>query len=102
MGLINHLAKACFVQGSTDERIKMNVRAKEDTALLSTCIDTAMEQEPAVMLVKKRSFSVPKFNRRQESKSMCMFKGFGRGSRFANLQVIRIGLHTLDVVLKLM
>ena len=42
MGLINHLAKACFVQGLVNERIQTIVRAKGRAAALSVCIDTAL------------------------------------------------------------
>lgn len=42
MGLINHLAKACFVQGLVNERIQTIVRAKGEAAALSVCIDTAL------------------------------------------------------------
>jgi hypothetical protein len=34
MGLINRLAKACFVQGLSNDRIQTIVRAKEGTILL--------------------------------------------------------------------
>jgi hypothetical protein len=35
MGLINHLAKVCCVQGLSDERVQTIVRAKGETATLS-------------------------------------------------------------------
>jgi hypothetical protein len=54
MGLINHLAKACFLQGLIIERIQTTVRAKGETALLSTCIDCALEEESAIMSVRER------------------------------------------------
>jgi hypothetical protein len=52
VGLINHLAKACFVQGLSNERIQTIVRAKGETALLSVCIDAAMEEESAILSAK--------------------------------------------------
>ena len=58
MGLINHLAKACFVQGLSNERIQTIVRSKGETALLSTCIDAALEEESAIL--SARGFSVQK------------------------------------------
>ena len=36
MGLINHIAKACFVQGLNNEKIQTIERSKGETALLST------------------------------------------------------------------
>jgi len=44
MGLINHLAKACFVQGLSNERIQTIVWSKGETALLSTCIGAALRK----------------------------------------------------------
>jgi len=60
MGLINHLAKACFVQGLSNERIQTIVRSKGETAVLSTCIDTALEEESAILSARERGFSVHK------------------------------------------
>jgi hypothetical protein len=45
MGLSNHLAKPCFVHGLRNERIQTIVRSEGETALLSTCIDAALEEE---------------------------------------------------------
>jgi hypothetical protein len=60
MVLINHLAKACFLQGLSNERIQTNVRAKGETALLSVCIDAAMEEESAILSAKERGFTAPR------------------------------------------
>jgi hypothetical protein len=60
MWLINHLAKACFVQGLSNERIQIVVRSKGETALLSTCIDAALEEESAILSARERGFSVHK------------------------------------------
>ena len=57
MGLINHLAKACFVQGLSNERIQTIVRSKGETALLSTCIDAALEEESAILSAREREGS---------------------------------------------
>jgi hypothetical protein len=73
MGLINHLAKACFVQGLSNERIQTIVRSKGETALLSSCIDTALEEESAILSARERGFSV----QRGEGS---MFKGSARVS----------------------
>lgn len=60
MGLINHLAKACFVQGLSNERIQTIVRSKGETAVLSTCIDAALEEESAILSARERGFAVHK------------------------------------------
>jgi len=44
MDLINHLAKACFVQWLSNEKIQTIARSKTETALMSTCIDGALEE----------------------------------------------------------
>jgi hypothetical protein len=51
MALINHLAKACFVQGLSHNKIQTIVRSKGESALLSTCIDGALEEESAILSV---------------------------------------------------
>jgi hypothetical protein len=54
MGLNNHLAKACFVQGLINERIQTIVRDKGEMTLLTTCIVCALEEESAIMSAKER------------------------------------------------
>jgi hypothetical protein len=54
MRFINHLAKACFVQGLSNERIQTIGRAEVETALLSTCIDAALEEESAILSARER------------------------------------------------
>jgi len=49
MCLINHLAKACFVQRLSNEWIQTIVRPKGQTPLLSTCIDAALEEGWAIL-----------------------------------------------------
>jgi hypothetical protein len=63
MALINHLAKACFMQGLINERIQTIVRAKGEKELLSTYIDCALEEESAIMSKIERGFSARKVNR---------------------------------------
>jgi hypothetical protein len=53
MGLINHLAKACFVQGLVNERIHTTVRAKGESVALSVCIDAALQEESTILSFKK-------------------------------------------------
>jgi hypothetical protein len=80
MGLINHFAKACFVQGLSNERIQTTVRAKGETALLSVCIDAAVEEESAILSAKERGFTAPR------SSAGNAFRGPGRGSGFTTLE----------------
>jgi hypothetical protein len=83
MGLINHLAKAYFVQGLSNERVQTIVRAKEETALLSVFIDTAMEEEFAILSAKERGFAAPKGNEGN------VFRGPGRGPGFTAQEEFR-------------
>jgi hypothetical protein len=78
MGLINHLAKACFVHGLSNERVRTIVRAKGEMAMLSVCIDTALEEESAILSAKERGFNVGN-----------TFKGPGTGSGFVPRDISR-------------
>jgi hypothetical protein len=78
MGLINHLAKACFVQGLSNDRKQTIVGAKGETTLLSACIDSALEEESAILSVKERGFAASKSNDKR------VFEGSGRGSWVRN------------------
>ena len=60
MGLNNHLTKACFLQGLSNERIQTIVRSKGETSQLSTCIDAALEEESAILSARGNGFSVQK------------------------------------------
>ena len=97
MALINHLAKACFVQGLSNDKIQTIVRSKGETALLSTCIDAALEEESAILSARERGFSVQRgyggviretsrvsvlANDRGSSCKEQVFKGSGRGPGF--------------------
>jgi len=95
MGLINHLAKACFMQGLSKERIQTIVRSKGKTALLSACIDTALEEELAILSARERGFSVQRsfgnmfkgptrvsVNSGGSSSKEQMLRGSGRGPGF--------------------
>jgi hypothetical protein len=78
VGLINHLAKACFVQRLSNERIQTIVRSKGETALLSTCIDAALEEESAILSARESGFSVQRgYGNKGEGS---MFKGAARVS----------------------
>jgi hypothetical protein len=62
MGLINHLAKACFVQGLFNKRNQTIVRAKGESVALLVCIDAALEEESTILSVKERGFAPQKFS----------------------------------------
>ena len=54
-GLINHLGKACFIQGLSNERIQTIVRSRGETFLLSQAIEISLEEESAILSAKERS-----------------------------------------------
>ena len=56
IGLINHLGKACFIQGS-NERIQPIVRSGGESILLSQATDLSLEEECAILSAKERSSS---------------------------------------------
>ena len=53
-GLINHIVKAFFVQGLSNERIQTIVRSKGETAFLSTCIDADLEELSATLSARDK------------------------------------------------
>ena len=55
IGLINHLGKACFIQGLYNERIQTIVRSRGESILLSQAIEISLEEESAILSVKERS-----------------------------------------------
>ena len=58
MGLIHHLVKVGFVQGLSNERIQTIVQSKGETALLSTCVDAALEEELTILSAREREDSL--------------------------------------------
>jgi hypothetical protein len=66
VGLINHVAKACFVQWLVNERIHTVVRAKGESVGLSVRIVAALEAEWGVLPVKERGFAPRTFNKGPE------------------------------------
>jgi hypothetical protein len=54
-GLINHLGKACFIQGLYNERIQTIVRSRGESMLLSQAIEISLEEKSAILSVKERS-----------------------------------------------
>ena len=52
-GLINHLAKACFIQGIHNERIQTIVRSRGESILLSQAIEISLEEEGPILSVRK-------------------------------------------------
>jgi hypothetical protein len=95
MGLINHLAKACFVQGLGNERIQTIVRAKGEIVALSVCIDAALEKKSAILSVKETGFVPQKFNKGSEITGRAtgnygkMVNESSRGFGFANRELDR-------------
>jgi hypothetical protein len=63
------------VQGLSNERVQTIVRAKGETAMLSVCIDTASEEEFAILSARERGFNVGN-----------AFGGPGRGFGFTSLK----------------
>jgi len=55
IGLINHLGKACFVQGLYNERIQTIVQSRGESILLSQAIEISLEEESAILSVKEIS-----------------------------------------------
>ena len=55
IGLINHLGKACFTQGLSNERIQTIVRSRGESILLSQTIELSLEEESAILSAKERS-----------------------------------------------
>jgi len=55
IGLINHLGKACFIQGLSNERIQTIVRSRGESILLSQAIELSLEEESAILSAKERS-----------------------------------------------
>ena len=55
IGLINHLGKACFIQGLSNERIQTIVRSRGESILLSQAIELSLEEENAILSAKERS-----------------------------------------------
>lgn len=55
IGLINHLGKACFIQGLANERIQTIVRSRGESILLSEAIELSLEEECAILSSKERS-----------------------------------------------
>jgi hypothetical protein len=99
MGLINHLAKACFVQELANERVQTIVRAKGESMALSVCIDTALEEESAIWSVKDRGIASNKMHKGpgvspRETESHRDFEKGTRVSGFANRGVLRPGRGT--------
>ena len=54
IALVNHLAKACFIQGLSNDRIQTIVRSRGEKILLSTAIEIALEEESAILSQKER------------------------------------------------
>jgi hypothetical protein len=55
--LINHMGKACFIQGLCNERIQTIVRSRRESILLSQAIEISLEGESAILSAKERYLS---------------------------------------------
>jgi hypothetical protein len=53
-GLINHLGKACFIQGLYNQRIQTIVWSRE-SILLYQATEISLEEESAILSLKERS-----------------------------------------------
>jgi hypothetical protein len=53
--LINHLGKACFVQGLHNERIQTIVRSRGESILLSQAVEIFLEEEGAILTIREKS-----------------------------------------------
>ena len=58
VGLINHLGKACFVQGLHNERIQTIVRSRGESILLSQAVEISLEEEGAIFSIREKSGAV--------------------------------------------
>jgi hypothetical protein len=55
IGLSNHLRKACFIQGLSNERIQSIVRSRGDSVLLSQAVEISLEEEGAISSMREKS-----------------------------------------------
>ena len=55
IGLINHLGKAFFIQGLSNEHIQTIVQSRGESILLSQAIEVSLEEESAILSAKERS-----------------------------------------------
>jgi hypothetical protein len=54
IGLINHLGKACFIQGLQNERIQTIVRSRGESILLSQAVEISLEEECAILSIREK------------------------------------------------
>jgi hypothetical protein len=55
IGLINHLGKACFIQGFYNECIQTIVRSREESILLFQAIGILLEEESTILFMEEKS-----------------------------------------------
>jgi hypothetical protein len=81
VGLINHLGKACFVQGLHNELVQTIVRSRGESILLSQAVEISLEEEGAVLSIREKSgasgnnIRCTNSNRLGHTASRCMSKG---------------------------
>lgn len=54
ISLINYLARACFIQGLSNDRIQTIVRSRGEQLLLSSAVELALEEESALLSARER------------------------------------------------
>jgi hypothetical protein len=80
IGLINHLGKACFIQGLQNAWIQIIVRSRGESILLSQAVEVSQEQECAILSISKKSVAggntvrCTSYNRLGHVTSKCMYK----------------------------
>jgi len=55
IGLINHLGKACFIQGLQNERIQTIVRSRGESILLSQAVKISLKEEGTISSTREKS-----------------------------------------------
>jgi hypothetical protein len=82
IGLINHLGKACFIQGLHNERIQTIVRSRGESILLSQAVEISLEEEGAISSMREKSTAAgntvrcTNCNRLGHLASKCVRNGF--------------------------
>ena len=86
IAFLKFISKACFIQGLHDERIQTVVRAKDERMLLPNAVETALEEESAILSGRYKRQSVPQ-NKNSNSRPQGNFDGDkGSGNRNFNFK----------------
>jgi predicted RNA-binding Zn-ribbon protein involved in translation (DUF1610 family) len=81
IGLIDHLAKACFIQGLHNERIQTIVRSRGESISLLQAVEVSIEEEGAISMRGKSTVGVnavrcTNCNRLGHLANKCLNSGF--------------------------